>query len=443
MSKDKSELYSKQIKSWDHEVLKIPKPVIDALVDMNIMQPSKIQAAAIQVMVEKEEKGYRNMRVQSKNGTGKTLAYVLGSILRIDPKIQGVQVIVLVPARELAKQTFNVYKKVLKFTPEIKVSLLVPGEETKDLGHVVIGTPGSIHYKGINENKKKFDTLRVLIIDEADSTLNPKNDFTKDVMPIIKKTNPKKQVALFSATYNPEIIDHINKNITDVLPITFESKGQQTLTLDRVFQVYMNCKSHEKYNLVIEVFKKIDVGQSIVFCRKIDDVNTLGSIMEKNGFKVSKLTSELKGKERDAAEAAFRSRATQMLITTDVIARGYDNRFVSLVINLNIPYDVKAQKPNPEEYLHRIGRTGRFGDFGLALTIIDNEHDKHNFQEVIKALNSKPPIETNLDKLAEQYAQVKKIREEEELEQERLEEKALLEAKKKKEEAKKAEEKKE
>lgn len=387
------------------------KDVIRALDELGLELPSRIQATAIPLIVEEP---YNNLIAQSQNGTGKTLAFVLSSIIRVDPKSTDVQVIVLCPMRELAVQTHQIYLDVLKYTPDIKVSLVVPEAAKTGLGHILVGTPKSL-VNMIDRNKKKFDNLKMFVVDEADMAFNAKDDISKQLMMIYKRTNPKKQVVLFSATFSAEIMSSAKELVKEA---TIMKMPVQKLTLKDVLQLYIRCEPKNKFKTILDIYKKITIVQTLVFCNTRHCSEAFYKFMNSNGIKASVLMGGMNPAERDATIKSFKARETSMLISTNVLARGYDNRYITFVINLDIPKRIHSSKePDTESYLHRIGRTGRFGDIGVALNVVENDDDLTLVKKIGEFYN-KEVEETNIEKLPKQVADVKKRRELEEAEAE-------------------------
>lgn len=278
----------------------MPKELMRALNELGFEQPSRIQATAIPLIVEES---HNNLIAQSQNGTGKTLAFVLGSIIRTDPSIKETQIIVLSPMRELAVQTYDIYVAIAKYLTDIKISLIVPDSPTTDIGHIIVGTPKSV-LKVIDRNKKKFEKLRMLIVDEADMAFNSGDEISKQVMIIYKKTNPKKQVVLLSATFSADIMNNARELVQEA---TIMKMPVQNLTLQGVVQLYMKCEPKKKFQAILDIFKKITIVQTIVFCntRKISE--EFYKFMTSNGVKVSVLMGGMSPAERDATIKSFKA----------------------------------------------------------------------------------------------------------------------------------------
>jgi len=385
------------------------KDIIRALDELGLEQPSRIQATAIPLIVEDP---YNNLIAQSQNGTGKTLAFVLSSIIRVDPSSTDVEAIVLCPMRELAVQTYSIYLQVLKYTCNIKVSLVVPDAAKTGLGHILVGTPKTL-MDIIDRSKKKFEKLKMFIVDEADMAFETKGEISKQVMMIYKKTNPKKQVVLFSATFSAEIMNSAKELVKEA---TIMKMPTQKLTLTGVLQLYIKCEAKSKFKTILDIYKKITIVQTLVFCNTRHCSEAFYKFMNSNGIKASILIGGMSPAERDATIKSFKARETSMLISTNVLARGYDNRYITFVINLDIPKRIgESQDPDTESYLHRVGRTGRFGDVGVALNIVENDSDM-KLIDSLKTFYSCKIEETDLEKLPKQVNEVKKLREQQESE---------------------------
>ena len=423
---DKKSLLATSITSWDDPKFKIDPKIRRALTeDLGFEQPSKIQALTIPMITSPP---YRNLIAQSQNGTGKTLAFILSSLLRVDPKSDAVQVVVLAPFRELARQIHDGYKEVTMHAPEYKICLVLPDIEhhtAKSEGQVVIGTPGSL-LKDMMVSPKKYAEVKVFVMDEADKAFDPKEGLSKDIVGIYKKMNPKKQTLLFSATFSEEMIKNVKMLIKEAATIKLPV---QQLTLKGVIQLYLRCEPKKKFDEVFNVFQKISCGQTIVFTNTRNFCDACYNYFEKRKFSVSVIRGGMQPAERDAAIKNFKEKKSTILITTGLLSRGYDNRAVTLVVNLDIPKQLGSRtEPNTEEYLHRVGRTGRFGDIGIALNLVETEED-HAALKKVEEFYKCEIKETNISVLEKQLKEVVKIRKEQQDKED--EEEAAAEAKKK------------
>ena len=408
---DKSFLYSKKPANWDDPKFKMRVELHKVLVnDLAFEQPSKIQACTIPVIVAEP---CHSLIAQSQNGTGKTLAFVLSSLIRTDEKSNDIQVVVVSPNRELAKQTYDVYLAVTKYLPGIKISLVVPDVLNPELGHVIVGTPMSL-LKLIDRKQKMFADLKMLIFDEADIAFNAKDEISKQSMIIYKKTGSKKQILLFSATFNPDIMKYAQEMVKSA---TIMKLDQKQLTLKGVVQLYIRCEPQQKFQPIVDIYKDLLNTQTIAFCNTKSFAEKAYKFLTSHDVKAgrligakSKFSEEgMSSAERDAAIKSFKSHETSVLITTNVLARGYDNRYVTFVINLDLPRKRETGDGDPDSYLHRIGRTGRFGDIGVALNIVQSEDDLKIIKQMEEFYQCKIN-ETTIEKLSKQIKEVAKLR---------------------------------
>jgi ATP-dependent RNA helicase DDX19/DBP5 len=398
-------LYSTTFRSWEHPKLKIPPPVLKALIDeLEYDMPSKIQACTLPVVTEPP---YPNFIAQSQNGSGKTLAFVLSSVIRLDIANKHPQVMVVGPTRELVKQIFGVYTTVTKFMTDVKLTLILPDSalDSMALGHILVGTPSAL-MKVVRQDKRKFDQLKMLIVDEADMAFEKDGDLGKQIIGIYKQINPKKQTLLFSATFPESVMKAARELVHEasVLKIT-----PKQLTLKGVTQLFMRCEQKKKFESILAVFGKLDNTQTIMFCNTRMFAQKASEYLSRNHFKVGLIIGGMELPERDAAVKSFNEGKYGILISTNLLARGYDNRGVTLVINLDIPRIYGTTDPDIETYLHRVGRTGRFGDIGVALNIIETESDLQAIEQ-IKQAYSCGIEETTLDNLQKQVKIASKSR---------------------------------
>merc|ERR1712054_597881 len=227
-------------------------------------------------------------------------------------------------------------------------------ERLREGQHVVVGTPGRVHDL-IEKRCLKVDDLRLLILDEADEMLS--YGFTDQVYRIFKALPPAVQVCLFSATMPPEILDLTKKFMRDPVRILVK---KEELTLEGISQFYVGLDREEwKFDTLCDLYETVTITQAIIYCNSRRQVDTLTEEMTKRDFTVSSMHAGLDQAERNLVMREFKSGSTRVLITTDLLARGIDVQQVSLVINYELPLKT-------ESYLHRIGRTGRFGRKGVA-----------------------------------------------------------------------------
>lgn len=357
------------IKSF--EELGLSPELLKGLYAMKFQKPSKIQERALPLLISNPPK---NMIAQSQSGTGKTAAFSLTMLSRVDPSVDAIQAICLSPARELARQTLDVINTMGKYT-NITTQLVVPDAIEKNAkvnAHILVGTPGTLLDL---LRRKRIDTskVKVFVLDEADNMLDAQG--LGDQCVRVKKFLPKDcQLVIFSATFPDHVKKYADKFVPNANELTLK---QEELNVDAIKQLYMDCDSEEhKFEVLNELYGLLTIGSSIIFVAKKTTANILYKKLKDEGHSVSVLHSDLQSADRDKLIDDFRSGRSKVLITTNVLARGIDIPSVSMVVNYDLPTD-KDGKPDPSTYLHRIGRTGRFGRVGVAISFV---HDKKSYQ---------------------------------------------------------------
>lgn len=361
-----SPLYS--VKSF--EELGLDDKLLKGLYAMKFNKPSKIQEKALPLLLKNPPE---NMIGQSQSGTGKTAAFSLTMLSRVDENGQYPQALCLAPARELARQTLEVIETMSKFT-NITTQLLVPdaygpGNIT---AQVLVGTPGTVKDL-VNKRRLDLKKLKVFVLDEADNVLDMQGLGDQSLR--VKKAVPAStQIVLFSATFPTNVREFAEAfapraNSMELRP--------EELNVDGIKQLYMDCNSLEhKYEVLLDLYGLMTIGSSIIFVARTATADELARRMTAEGHKVSVLHGKLDTATRDRLIDDFREGRSKVLITTNVLARGIDIASVTMVINYDLPVDAN-QKPDPETYLHRIGRTGRFGRTGVSISFV---HDLKSFQ---------------------------------------------------------------
>jgi translation initiation factor 4A len=349
--------------NWDETVenfdeLNIKTDLLRGIFAYGFDKPSSIQQRAILPII----KG-RDVIAQAQSGSGKTGTFVIGSLELIDVTKLEVQALVLAPTRELAQQIYNVYTYIGEFL-KIKVLNLIGGTAVRDSKnalengvHVVVGSPGRV-LDMLKKNHLKLAYLKCLILDEADDLLS--KGFLENMKDIISLIPPECRINLFSATMPKEIVNLSSNFMNDPAKILVKN---EELTLLGIKQYYITLKKEWKLETLMNLYKGLDISQAIIFCNSINGTENLTTDMRSKGHKVSCIHSGLPMNERAKVMSEFRSGVTRVLISTDLTARGIDVYNVSIVIN----YDLPTQK---ETYIHRIGRSGRFGKKGNAINFI-------------------------------------------------------------------------
>lgn len=331
-------------------------------------EPSAVQKQAIEPMVSG-----RNVLVQAQSGTGKTATFTIGMLQQIDESIQSVQGILLSPTRELSTQTEKVMKDMSKFM-KVNVMACIGGTSIRDNVnglkncHIVIGTPGRV-FDLLKRNILPTSSLKMFVLDEADEMLS--HGFKEQIMSIYDHL-PKVQTCLFSATMPLEMIEIANKMMEDPVRILVK---KEELTLDGIRQFYIAVQEEKwKLETLCDLYETLTINQCIIYCNTKSKVEWLETQMVAKDFTVVCLHGDMNQMERDKIMREFRSGMNRVLITTDLLARGIDIQQISLVIN----YDVSL---NRENYIHRIGRSGRFGRKGVAINFVTNT-DVHLLRDI-------------------------------------------------------------
>ncbi|EMC99068.1 hypothetical protein BAUCODRAFT_65106 [Baudoinia panamericana UAMH 10762] len=366
-------LYS--AKSFDD--LNLRDELIRGLATMNFRKPSKIQERALPLLLKNPP---QNLIGQSQSGTGKTAAFVLNMLSRVDLNNKAPQCLVLAPTRELAKQIAGVATIMGTFLLEkgLRIAEAIPQSVPRGAqleGQVVVGTPGTT-MDMIKRRQLDVRAMKVLTLDEADNMLDMQGmgDQCKRVKNLLPKTI---QVVLFSATFPPKVLEFADFFAPHANQITLEV---EQLTVKGIKQMYLDCSTdEEKYNALVKFYGLMTIASSIIFCHRRDTAAEIERRMTAEGHKVAMLSGALEGQERDRVFNEFRTGLKKVLITTNVLSRGIDIQTVTLVINYDIP-ETYGGKPDFETYLHRIGRTGRFGRTGAALSFV---HDKKSWANLM------------------------------------------------------------
>lgn len=338
--------------------LNLSKGLIDALTNENILEPTPIQKQAIPYLLD----GF-DVIGQAQTGTGKTFAYTLPLIDRINKSSDNVEALILLPTRELSLQVSNEILKLVKGDKAIKIATIYGGEsyekQFKSLArkpNIVIGTPGRI-IDMMERGKLSFENLSYLVFDEADEML--KMGFQDDLEKILKDVPKNRQTALFSATMPPFIKNMAKNYMKEPIMVKIEAK---TLTVENIDEKLYYCKKDSKKDLLIRLLDYYNFKQIIIFSNTKSMVDELVVFLQHQGYKADALHGDLKQAQRDRVMSSFKNQGIDILVATDVAARGLDVSGLDAVINFDVPQE-------NELYVHRIGRTGRRGLKGVALTI--------------------------------------------------------------------------
>lgn len=333
--------------------------LLRAIYGYGFEKPSVIQSRAIKPMMSG-----RDLIAQAQSGTGKTATFVIGALNQLDPKERCTQALLLSPTRELAQQTFHVVQALSKYM-EVTSTICIGGTAVRDQmaelergAQVVVGTPGRV-FDMIDRKFLRTDRMRVIVIDEADEMLS--RGFKDQMYDIFQSMPTDVQVGLFSATLPDEAIEMSKKFMRN--PIRILVKREQ-LTLEGIKQFYINVEREEwKIDVLADLYSTMSIAQCVIFCNTRRKVEFVTNEMQRRKFTVSCTHGDLDPAERNAILRDFKLGKTRVLITTDLLARGIDVQQVSLVINYDLP-------TNRENYLHRIGRSARFGRKGVAVNFV-------------------------------------------------------------------------
>jgi len=360
--------------------LGLSEETLKALEKKGFEEPTDIQKLTIPILLE----GKKDVVGQAQTGTGKTAAFGLPMIEAIDPNQRGIKAIVLAPTRELAIQvseeinSFSGSKRVTAFpiyggqAIDRQISKLRRGVD------IVVGTPGRV-IDHINRGTLKLNNLRYFVLDEADEMLSM--GFVDDIEKILENTNDEKQVFLFSATMPKEILNIAKRYMNDYEVMRVAKKD---LTSSNTEQHYYEVKRYDKFETLCRLMDVENNFYGVVFCRTKNDVDEVASQLINRGYDADGLHGDISQAQREKILNKFKSKRVNILVATDVAARGIDVNDLTHVINYSLPQD-------PESYVHRIGRTGRAGKKGIAITFVTPAEyrkltfiQRHTKTEIIK-----------------------------------------------------------
>ena len=338
--------------------LGLEEDLLLTVADVGYEEPTPIQARTIPAMLKGQD-----IVAQAQTGTGKTAAFALPIVQRIDRSVNAVQALILLPTRELAIQVAQA-THLLGKRRQVSVLPIYGGQpivrQLRGLeqgAQIVVGTPGRI-MDHIRRETLRLDAVRILILDEADEMLNM--GFLEDIEFILEQLPSERQTALFSATIPPRIRDLARRYLNKAVNIAVE---REAMTVSLINQTYYEVPQRAKLDALCRILDVETPASAIIFCARKSDVDELVESLQGRGYKAEAIHGDLNQVQRDRVMRAFREGKTEILVATDVAARGLDIPQVSHVVNYHIPWD-------PESYVHRIGRTGRAGREGTAITLI-------------------------------------------------------------------------
>lgn len=342
--------------------MKLKEELLRGIYAYGFEKPSAIQQRSILPIISG-----RDVIAQAQSGTGKTATFSIAVLQKTDTQLRETQALILSPTRELAVQIQQVVLALGDFM-QVQCHACIGGtnlgEDIKKLDygqHVVSGTPGRVKDM-IHRRHLKTRNIKLLVLDEADEMLN--KGFKEQIYEVYRYLPPQTQVVLLSATLPHQILEMTTKFMTDPIRILVK---RDELTLDGIKQFFVAVEREEwKFDTLCDLYDTLTITQAVIFCNTKKKVDWLTEKMTEANFTVSSMHGDMTQKERDAIMKDFRSGMTRVLITTDVWARGIDVQQVSLVINYDLPN-------NRELYIHRIGRSGRFGRKGVAINFVMND----------------------------------------------------------------------
>ena len=367
----------KSITEYSFEDLNINDDLLRGIYSYGFEKPSNIQYKSLPIF----DSG-KDMIAQSQSGTGKTGAFSIGVLNNIDLKLKKTQYIILTPTHELAKQIYSVVEN-LGARMDISICKVIGktniNESIRELQkepQIIVATPGRL-FDMINKRHIFTDNIKTLVIDEADEMLS--SGFMEVLQNIIRCMPKTCQMCLFSATMPQEIVDlteHFMNNPEKLLI------NKDELTLEGIKQFYIDLKQYNwKFDVLYDIYETINVTQSIIYVNSKNVLNNLYDRLTKDSFPVSYIHGDMHSSERESNLNDFKNGTTRIMLSTDLLSRGIDIQQLSLVINFDLPR-------NKETYIHRIGRSGRYGRKGTAINFVTNEDIDH-MREIQKFYNTK------------------------------------------------------
>ena len=363
----------------------LKRELLMGIFEKGFERPSPVQERAIPIILQN-----RNVLARAKNGTGKTAAFIIPCLEKTDPVKKHIQVLILIPTRELALQTSAVVRELGK---HMKVECMVStgGTSLKDdimrlykPVHVLVGTPGRI----LDLSEKGVAILtqcHTLIMDEADKLLSP--EFEPLLEKLVLHCSPERQICLFSATFPVSVKKFKDKFIHH----PYEINLMDDLTLKGITQFYAFVEERQKVHCLHTLFTKLEINQSVIFCNSVNRVELLAKKITELGYSCFYIHAKMQQSHRNRVFHEFRNGSTRHLVSSDLFTRGIDIQSVNVVINFDFP-------KTSETYLHRIGRAGRFGHLGLAINLITFD-DRFNLYRIESELATEiKPIPPTIDR---------------------------------------------
>jgi superfamily II DNA/RNA helicase len=371
----------------------LPEQLLRGIYSYGWEKPSVIQSKSIMVL-----KSGRDLIAQAQSGTGKTGSFTIGTASNIEPSIEYPQLIMLSNVRDLAIQTYNIVKQLTSFM-NIKVTLLIgkgqDSDEEDDFkipppiynAQIIVGTPGKV-WDSLRRKLLNNKFLRMLIMDEADEVLSL--GFQNQIKEIFEFLPTDAQVALFSATINENLMNISRQILRNPVKILMPP---EELTLEGIEQYYVKLPNESiKFEVLLDLYENISINQAIIFVNSKPKVDELEARLKEKNYAISTIHGGMSQFKRNKILDDFRRASSRILIATDVLSRGIDIQQVSLVINYDLPIRI-------ESYIHRIGRSGRFGKKGIAINFMTID-DIKKMDTIARNFNASiNPLPNNLNEV--------------------------------------------
>ena len=352
------------------DTLQLSDNLLRGIYSYGFENPSEIQKKAVPKVISE-----RDLIAQAQSGTGKTGAFLIGALQKIDIEEKSTQVLILAPTHELVHQIYEVAKELSSYM-NINIIEVVGGTNVGDCmkkldqnPHIIIGSPGRV-LDMIQKNHLYTDKIKSLIFDEADETLS--YGFKETIYNIVRTISPNTQICLFSATMPDEIVELSDKFMNNPEKILV---NKEQLTLEGITQFYINIKVNDwKFDVLKDLYDTINISQCIIYINSKNKLMEIYNRLMQENFPVSYIHGDLTSVERKEVMENFRSGKSRILLSTDLLSRGIDVQQLSLVINFDLP-------KTKEVYIHRIGRSGRYGRKGVSINLV-SDRDMNYMKEI-------------------------------------------------------------
>jgi len=372
-------------KGNDFEDYFLKRELLMGIFEKGFEKPSPIQEEAIPLALVGKD-----ILARAKNGTGKTGAFLIPTLEKINNSTNKIQALILVPTRELALQTAQNAKELSKHM-QLEVMVTTGGTSLQDdimrlyqTVHIVVATPGRI-LDLAEKSVADLSTCKIVVMDEADKLLSP--EFEPLCEKLLGFCSRDKQIMMFSATFPVAVKSFKDRN----LPQAYEINLMEELTLKGITQFYAFVEEKQKVHCLNTLFSKLEINQSIIFCNSVNRVELLARKITELGYSCFYIHAKMPQSARNRVFHEFKKGACRNLVSSDLFTRGIDIQAVNVVINFDFPR-------NSETYLHRVGRSGRFGHLGLAINLITYD-DRYNLYRIEQELGTEiKPIPPQIDK---------------------------------------------